>query len=120
MIRLYGVLDADGFKINTITAESDQVDAGWYPGYGAALVDEGENPPDPPPFVSPPKPKDWLVLDALPEPMTVGDQINLATLIAEGDKIDPKTIIVTKAADLAVAVDPIDPVTEPPIQVGLQ
>ncbi len=118
MIRLYGVIDADGIKINTITADEDQVKAGWYPGYGAALIDEGENPADPPPVIAPPKPDAWLVLPVLPEPMTVGDQINLATLIAEGDKIDPKTIIVTKAKDVAAQIDPvvIDPLIEPGLQ----
>ena len=94
MIRRYAVLDADGVKINTITADEELIGTGWYPGYGAYLVDEGENPVDPPPALPPVKPDTWdTVLPALAEPMTVGD------------KLDVKTGIVTKPI-------PIDPVVE--------
>ena len=80
MIRLYGVLDADGFKINTITADEDLVKSGWYPGYGAYLIDEGENPSDPPPALPPVKPDTWdTVLPALAEPMIVGDRLDIKT-----------------------------------------
>ncbi len=94
MIRLYGVLDADGVKINTITADEAEVGKGWYPGYGAALIDEGENPPDPPKPQPVTKPETWVVLAKLAEPMVVGD------------KIDPKTGIVTKRKeDVALPAD---------------
>ena len=80
MIRLYGVLDADGTKINTITADEELLKTGWYPGYGAYLIDEGENPPDPPPAPPPIKPDTWdTVLPALAEPMTVGDRLDVKT-----------------------------------------
>ncbi len=93
MIRLYGVLDADGVKISTITADEELLKTDWYPGFGAALVDEGENPPDPPPEKPPGKPDTWTVIAQLAEPMT------------NGDKIDFKTLEVTKAE--LIQADPI-------------
>lgn len=86
MIRRYAVLDADGIKINTITADEKLVASDWYPGYGAALVDEGEDLPDPPKPDPVKKPDTWAVLAVKPaEPMQ------------NGDKIDFKTGVVTKA-----------------------
>ena len=78
-IRLYGVLDADGTKVNTITADDVAVADGWYPGYGAALIDEGENPPDPPKEQPKGKPETWAVLPALAEPMVTGDKYDFKT-----------------------------------------
>ncbi len=95
-IRLYAVLDADGVKINTITADEAAVNSDWYPGYGAYLVDEGENPPDPPQQRPAGKPAAWAVLPELAQPMNVGD------------KLDIKTGIVTKRQD-AVAVAELEP-----------
>lgn len=92
MIKRYGVLDADGIKMSTITADSDAVDGGWYPGYGAALIDEGENPPDPPKAQPAPKPKSFAVL---PE---------LSIAMSNGDQIDFKTLQVTKAAIATVDI----------------
>ena len=90
MIKRYGVIDADGIKVNTITADEVLIASGWYPGYGAALVDEGENPADPPKELPPVKPQTWTVLPALAEPMQNGDKIDLVT----GE--------VTKVADIIV------------------
>lgn len=80
MIRRYGVLDANGVKLSTITADDAVVNAGWYPGYGAALIDEGENPPDPPKERPLGKPDTFVVLPALAVPMNNGDQIDFKTL----------------------------------------
>ena len=90
MIKRYGVIDADGIKVNTITADEVLIASGWYPGYGAALIDEGEMPPDPPKEIPPSKPVTWTVLPKLAEPMVNGDKIDLVT----GE--------VTKAADVIV------------------
>jgi hypothetical protein len=79
MIRIYSVLDADGVKINTITADEDLVNSGWWPGYGAALVDEGENPADPPPAPPPVKPVSWRVIPKLKDGLTNGDKLDLKT-----------------------------------------
>lgn len=104
-VHLYGVLDADGVKINTITADDKQIGTGWYPGYGAYLIDEGELPPDPPPAPPPVKPDTWdTPLPALEKPLN------------PGDKLDIKSGTVTTAAELAAAAevvaDPIDPVVK--------
>lgn len=77
-IHRYGVVDANGVKINTITADDALVASGWYPGYGAALVDEGVNPSDPPPPPPPKKPATWTVLVAS-QPMSNGDIIDFKT-----------------------------------------
>ncbi len=90
MIRLYGVLDAEGVKINTITADEELIATDWYPGYGAYLVDEGENPPDPLPPQPPTKPGTWdKVLPALAEPMTVGDKLDVKTGEVIKKPVDP-------------------------------
>jgi hypothetical protein len=94
MIRRYAVLDADGFKISTITADEAAVNQGWYPGYGAALVDEGENPADPLPAIAPGKPDEWQVIAQLPQPMV------------NGDKLDVKTGEVIKRAEAPIEVLP--------------
>lgn len=80
MIRRYAVLDSDGVKINTITADEELINTGWYPGYGAMLVDEGEDPPDPPPPPPPTKPQTWQVIAMLKEPMLSGDRLDLKTM----------------------------------------
>lgn len=99
-VRRYGVLDADGVKITVITADEELIKSDWYPGFGAALIDEGPLEPDPPPPPIPTKPDTWGVLSfSLAEPM-----IN-------GDRIDFKTGEVTKV----ILVDPIlevDPVID--------
>ncbi len=99
-VRLYAVLDADGTKINTITADEDAVNSGWYPGYGAYLVDEGENPPDPPKEIPAGKPDTWAVLPELAEPMTVGDTLDIKT----GTVIKRKDPIADPIADVIAAV----------------
>lgn len=76
-IHRYAVIDADGVKITTITADDALIASGWWPGYGAALVDEGENPADPPPAPPPVKPDSWTVLPKLSEPMVNGDRIDV-------------------------------------------
>ena len=102
MIRRYGVLDKDGVKINVITADEELISTDWYPGYGAALIDEGPDEPDPP---KPPpviKPDTWGVLPfILAEPMANGDKIDLKT----GEltkRIDPEPVI---GSDLIAEVD---------------
>jgi hypothetical protein len=78
-IRLYAVIDADGYKINTILID-DQKLGGYYPGYGAKLIDEGPQPEEPKAPPPPPKPEDFGVLDVqLAEPMLVGDRIDFKT-----------------------------------------
>lgn len=82
--RRYAVIDADGVKINCILVDDAVVDSYW-PGYGAKLLDEGPEPEEvkPPPNV---KPDDFGVTDVVPDkPMS------------NGDKIDFKTGVVTKA-----------------------
>jgi hypothetical protein len=97
MIKRYAVLDADGIKVNTITADEALIASGWYPGYGALLVDEGENPPDPlppPPVV---KPETWgTVYPKLAEPMQTGD------------KLDVNTGEVIKRVEASEPIEPID------------
>lgn len=93
MIRLYSVLDADGVKINTITADEALIDSGWWPGYGAALVDEGENPPDPPPV----KPKTWQVLSALETPMSNGDRLDIKSGV-----VTPKPVEIVPISEIFV------------------
>lgn len=78
-VHRYAVLDADGVKINTITADNGVVNSGWYPGYGAALVDEGIEPADPVPLPAPPKPANFSVLPPLSEPLSNGDRLDIAT-----------------------------------------
>lgn len=90
-VRRYGVLDADGMKVNTITADESLIVTDWYPGYGAKLVDEGEVEPDPPKPDPVKRPDTWGVLPAIAEPMLVGD------------KIDFKTGVVTKRPELQAA-----------------
>jgi hypothetical protein len=78
-IRKYGVLDAEGFKVNTILIDDTTLD-GYYPGYGAKLIDEGLPAPEPEKYVAPPKPVDFGVFDVdLAEPMRVGDKIDFKT-----------------------------------------
>lgn len=93
MIHLYSVLDADGVKINTITADEKLIGSGWYPGYGAYLVDEGENPADPLPAPPPVKPDTWDKV------------LTVAVKMQNGDKLDLKTGTVSKAADALVIND---------------
>lgn len=79
-IRRYAVLDVDGIKINTITADPQLLNTNWYPGYGAYLVDEGEEQPDPPKPPPPTKPDTFsTVLPALAEPMQNGDKLDVKT-----------------------------------------
>ncbi len=102
MIRLYGVLDADGVKLNTITADEELIATDWYPGYGAYLVDEGENPPDPPPVKPPVKPDTFAqVLPMLAEPMTVGDKLDVKTGEVIKKPVDPIII------DPVLEIDPV-------------
>ena len=79
MIRLYGVLDETGVKLNTITADDALVASGWWPGYGAKLIDEGENPADPPPAPPPVKPVTWRVLPPAKDKMSNGDRLDEKT-----------------------------------------
>lgn len=88
MIRRYGVLDADGVKINTILID-DQKLIGYYPGYGAKLVDEGVQPQEPKAPLPPPMPKDFGVLGITPsQPMDVGDKIDFATGVVTKAVVD--------------------------------
>lgn len=94
-VRRYGVLDADGVKINVITADEALIQTDWYPGFGAALVDEGPLEPDPPKPPVPTRPKTWGVLSfVLAEPMV------------NGDKIDLKTGEITKRPEPVIEIDP--------------
>jgi hypothetical protein len=109
-IKRYGVLDADGVKINTITADDAQINTDWYPGYGAALVDEGDIEPDPPKPEPVKRPDTWGVLELrLAEPLLVGDRVDL------------KTLEVTRREDLievAVDIEPQPmPVTIGPVKI---
>lgn len=94
-VHRYGVLDANGVKLSTITADSDVVNAGWYPGYGGALIDEGLNPADPPKEQPAPKPSAFVILPVIPVTMS------------NGDKIDFKTLEVTKAVPANAVAEPI-------------
>lgn len=87
-IRRYAVLDADGVKINTITADDALIASGWYPGYGAALLDEGEDFPDPPKPEPVKKPDSWRVLE-----------VKLEEPLCNGDRLDFKSLVVVKRAD---------------------
>lgn len=79
-VRQYAVLDKDGVKLNTITADEDLIASDWYPGYGAYLVDEGLLEPDPPKPEPVRKPDTWsTVLPALAEPMQNGDRLDVKT-----------------------------------------
>lgn len=96
MIRLYSVLDADGVKINTITADDKLIGSDWYPGYGAYLVDEGENPADPLPAPPAVKPDTW-------------DKVLTASVkMSTGDRLDVKTGEVTKAEAVVAVADVIE------------
>jgi hypothetical protein len=78
MMRRYAVLDANGVKLNTITADEELIKTDWWPGYGAALVDEGEVEPDPPKPEPLKRPDSWCVIDInIAEPLLVGDRIDL-------------------------------------------
>lgn len=89
-VRRYAVLDADGVKVNTITADEELIASEWYPGYGAFLVDEGEVPPDPPKQIPPRKPDTFsAVLPALAEPMQVGDRLDTKTREVTKKRVDP-------------------------------
>ncbi len=80
MIRRYAVLDADGVKVNTITADEALIATAWYPGYGAFLVDEGEHLPDPPKPPVPTRPETFAVLPFTPvDPMQNGDRMDTKT-----------------------------------------
>lgn len=96
-VHRYAVLDVDGVKINTITADDALISTDWYPGYGALLVEEGELLPEPPPPLPPRKPGTWRVYPQLPEPMV------------NGDRLDPATGVVTKKQPDA----PVDVVVVP-------
>jgi hypothetical protein len=103
-IRRYAVLDTDGVKINTITADEKLIGTDWYPGYGAALVDEGEEQPDPPPAPPPVKPDTWGVLEVkLAEPMLVGDRVDFKTME-----------VVKRVEEVAIDIEP----TPEPIAIG--
>lgn len=99
MIRRYAVLDADGVKINTITADDALVASGWYPGYGAALLDEGEDFPDPPKPEPVKKPDTWRVIEKIAEPMLNGDRLDFKSLVVVKRADDP----VGAAAEAIVA-----------------
>lgn len=101
MIRRYAVVDADGVKVNTITADEALIAGDWYPGYGAALVDEGEVLPDPPPPPPPTKPDTWGVLPfVLAEPMANGDRIDLKT-----GEVTKKPVEISPVEE-AIAIEP--------------
>lgn len=85
-VHRYAVIDADGTKINTITADDALIASGWYPGYGAALIDEGENPADPPKALPVLKPLTWVVLPKLDVPLANGDKIDLKAAVAKVGK----------------------------------
>lgn len=100
-IRHYAVLDADGVKINTISADESLIASDWYPGYGAYLVDEGLMPQDPPKEPPPTKPQTFAVLPiALAEPLQTGDKLDVKT----GE-------VIKKPVE-------IEPVVEEPIEVS--
>lgn len=75
-IHVYGVLDPNGVKLTDITADNALIGTGWWPGFGAALIDEGPLPPEPPPAPPPTMPNTWKVYPALAIPMNVGDEYN--------------------------------------------
>ena len=79
-IRRYAVIDADGFKVNTILIDDKALAGDYYPGYGAKLIDEGLEPEEPKAPPIPQKPTDFGVLEVtLAEPMEVGDRIDFKT-----------------------------------------
>lgn len=82
MTRRIGVYNQDGQKINTILVEEDVLtDPTYWPGYGIALIDEGEELVKPPVFTPTGRPKEWIgLLDVKLEvvPQT-GEIIDLAT-----------------------------------------
>jgi hypothetical protein len=97
-IKRYAVLDADGVKVNTITADEELIATDWYPGYGAALVDEGEIEADPPKPEPVKRPDTWGVLEVkLAEPLLVGDRVDLKTL---------EVIKRVELIDVAVDIEP--------------
>ncbi len=100
-IRRYAVIDSDGVKINTITADEKLVGTDWYPGYGAALIDEGEELPDPPKPPPVTKPDTWTVLPKLKEPMQNGDRIDLKTgEVTKREEPKPDIAEVAEALDV--------------------
>lgn len=94
-IKRYAVIDADGFKVNTILIDDTKLE-GYYPGYGAKLIDEGIEPEEPKAPRPPPPPADFGVLDVKPsQPMDTGDKIDFVTGEVTKKKPDP--------------IDPVDP-----------
>jgi hypothetical protein len=96
-VRRYGVLDADGVKINTITADPELLKTDWYPGYGAYLVDEGEVEPDPPKPLPPTKPETFsnVLVFVLAEPLQNGDKLDVKTgevIKKSAEVIDPVAV----------------------------
>lgn len=78
-ISRYAVIDADGFKVNTILIDDTRLD-GYYPGYGAKLLNEGPEPEEPKAPPPPPPPADFGVLDVIAsQPMEIGDKIDFKT-----------------------------------------
>lgn len=93
-IHLYAVLDADGVKVNTISAEESLLETNWYPGYGAYLVDEGLMSLDPPLAPPPVKPETFKVLPfVLAEPMQNGDTMDVKTGEVTKKSLDGEVIV---------------------------
>lgn len=86
-LKRYAVVDADGNHLNTIVQDMDNARTDWWPGYGAKLIDMGEEKVDPPPAARPQRPADFGVVD-LP---------NFDPTFGPGDKVDLKTGQVIKA-----------------------
>ena len=78
-IGRYAVIDETGKKLNGILIDDNTAVVFW-PGYGVALVREGEQPPDPSLPPPQPKPVDFGILDITPDkPMDIGDSIDTKT-----------------------------------------
>lgn len=105
-VKRYGVLDANGVKINTITADDALLQTDWYPGYGAYLIDEGIEPVEPPPAPPPTKPATFdQVIPALKQPMQNGDQLDV-----KSGTVTPAPIQANPVAD-QTSIDPSLPAT---------
>ena len=102
-------------KINTILVEDDVLaDPNYWPGYGIALIDEGEELVAPPVFTPTGRPKEWMgLLDVkLSQPIQTGDTVDLQT-----GKVTPAPL-----PDPVVEIDPapidIQPTPEPVVIAG--
>lgn len=79
-IHRYAVVDENGQVVNVILADTDAVAGGYWPGYGAGMIDQGEEPPEPAPPRPTGRPGFFQVLSVNPTaPVGIGDTVDLTT-----------------------------------------